>query len=79
MGVANGTDAVRFALMALGVVHLQKCYPEWGYAPGSYPVTERVATEILSLPIFPGLTPLAQQRVAALLSERRASTLAPSA
>ena len=60
-------------------VHLQKCYREWGYAPGSYPVTERVATEILSLPIFPGLTPSAQQRVAALLSERRASTLAPSA
>jgi dTDP-4-amino-4,6-dideoxygalactose transaminase len=41
-------------------VHLQRCYREWGYRTGSLPVTEQVATEILSLPMFPGLT-LAQQ------------------
>jgi len=45
-------------------VHLQKCYGEWGYAKGSLPVTERVASEILSLPMFPGLTSEQQQRVA---------------
>jgi dTDP-4-amino-4,6-dideoxygalactose transaminase len=28
------------------------------------PETERIAAEILSLPMFPGLTPAAQQRVA---------------
>jgi dTDP-4-amino-4,6-dideoxygalactose transaminase len=59
-------------------VHLQKCYREWGYALGSYPVTERVAAEILSLPMFPGLTPSAQRRVASALSEC-ARILAPSA
>jgi dTDP-4-amino-4,6-dideoxygalactose transaminase len=44
-------------------VHLQACYREWGYQPGSLPVTERVANEILSLPMFPGLTPEHQERV----------------
>ena len=47
-------------------VHLQKCYRDWGYAKGSFPVTERVASEILSLPMFPTLTAEQQQRVAEL-------------
>ena len=46
-------------------VHLQNCYKAWGYRPGSLPVTERVASEILSLPMFPGLTEDQQRRVAA--------------
>jgi dTDP-4-amino-4,6-dideoxygalactose transaminase len=45
-------------------VHLQKCYEAWGYGPGSFPVTERVASEILSLPMFPGLANEQQERVA---------------
>jgi dTDP-4-amino-4,6-dideoxygalactose transaminase len=45
-------------------VHLQKCYQGWGYGKGSFPVTERVADEILSLPMFPGLTADQQDRVA---------------
>jgi dTDP-4-amino-4,6-dideoxygalactose transaminase len=45
-------------------VHLQKCYTEWGYKAGSLPVTERVAADILSLPMFPTLTAEQQQRVA---------------
>jgi dTDP-4-amino-4,6-dideoxygalactose transaminase len=45
--------------------HLQRCYHGWGYAPGALPVTEQVASEILSLPIFPGLAMAQQQRVAA--------------
>jgi dTDP-4-amino-4,6-dideoxygalactose transaminase len=43
-------------------VHLQKCYREWGYRQGSFPVTERVCGEILSLPMFPTLTLDQQQR-----------------
>ena len=43
-------------------VHLQKCYSEWSYAAGALPATERVAAEILSLPMFPGLTCEQQQR-----------------
>jgi dTDP-4-amino-4,6-dideoxygalactose transaminase len=46
-------------------VHLQNCYRAWGYSQGSLPVTERVAGEILSLPMFPGLTSEQQDRVCA--------------
>jgi dTDP-4-amino-4,6-dideoxygalactose transaminase len=46
-------------------VHLQRCYRKWGYQEGSLPVTERVASEIVSLPMFPGLTFDQQKRVAA--------------
>jgi dTDP-4-amino-4,6-dideoxygalactose transaminase len=44
-------------------LHLQSCYGNWGYKTGSLPVTERVAGEILSLPMFPGLTAEQQERV----------------
>jgi dTDP-4-amino-4,6-dideoxygalactose transaminase len=44
-------------------VHRQQCYRERGFDQVSLPVTEQVATEILSLPMFPGLTLEQQQRV----------------
>lgn len=37
-------------------VHLQPAYRDLGYREGSLPVTERVAREIVSLPLFVGLT-----------------------
>jgi dTDP-4-amino-4,6-dideoxygalactose transaminase len=46
-------------------VHLQKCYRGWGYEVGSLPVTEHAASEILSLPMFPGLSIDQQKRVVA--------------
>jgi dTDP-4-amino-4,6-dideoxygalactose transaminase len=46
-------------------VHLQACYRSWGYRDGSLPVTEQVAAEVVSLPMFPGLTSAQQERVAA--------------
>jgi dTDP-4-amino-4,6-dideoxygalactose transaminase len=46
-------------------VHLQNCYREWGYRPGSLPITERVAAEVLSLPLFPGVTTEQLDRVTA--------------
>jgi len=49
-------------------LHLQKCYRELGYAAGSLPVTERVASEILSLPMFPGLTAAQQLRVTSTIA-----------
>jgi dTDP-4-amino-4,6-dideoxygalactose transaminase len=48
-------------------VHLQNCYRSWGYRAGSLPATERVAAEILSLPMFPGLTAEQQGRVVAAI------------
>jgi dTDP-4-amino-4,6-dideoxygalactose transaminase len=36
--------------------HLSKAWAHLGYGPGSFPVTERLAGEVLSLPLFPGIT-----------------------
>jgi dTDP-4-amino-4,6-dideoxygalactose transaminase len=69
-------DALAAALNQQGIhtgfhypvpLHLQECYRGWGYQAGSLPATERVASEILSLPMFPGLTASQQQRVAAAI------------
>ena len=45
-------------------LHLQKAYECLGYKEGDLPVTEKVATEILSLPMFPGLLDDQQKYVA---------------
>jgi dTDP-4-amino-4,6-dideoxygalactose transaminase len=37
-------------------VHLQPAYADLGYGPGSFPNSERLAQETLSLPMFPGIT-----------------------
>ncbi len=44
-------------------VHLQSCYCDLGYEVGCLPVTERLSTEVLSLPLFPGLMQSQQLRV----------------
>jgi dTDP-3-amino-3,4,6-trideoxy-alpha-D-glucose transaminase len=58
-------DALMEALAGRGIgtlihypipVHRQTAYADLGYAPGSLPVTERIAGEILSLPLYVGLT-----------------------
>src|SRR6201998_861946 len=50
-------------------LHLQKAYQHLGYQKGDFPVTERVATEIVSLPMFPQLTPDQQKEVACKVLE----------
>ena len=44
-------------------LHLQKAYDSQKYKSGDFPVAERVASEIVSLPLFPHLTSAQQQRV----------------
>lgn len=38
-------------------VHLQKAYTNLGYRSGDFPVTEKLADQFLSFPIYPELTP----------------------
>jgi dTDP-4-amino-4,6-dideoxygalactose transaminase len=45
-------------------LHLQKAYARLNYQAGDFPVAERCATEIVSLPMFPGLQRKEQRRVA---------------
>jgi dTDP-4-amino-4,6-dideoxygalactose transaminase len=45
-------------------LHLQKAYASRGWKRGDFPETEAAADEILSLPMFAGLTPDQQKRVA---------------
>jgi dTDP-4-amino-4,6-dideoxygalactose transaminase len=58
-------DAVRQELTARGImtgihypvpVHLQPAYSDLGYGAGDFPVSEQLASEFLSLPIYPELT-----------------------
>ena len=44
-------------------IHLQRAYRHLGYGTGSLPVTERLADEVLSLPMFPELTVDQQEQV----------------
>jgi dTDP-4-amino-4,6-dideoxygalactose transaminase len=55
-------------------IHRQPAYAELGYGPGSLPVTERLCTEVLSLPIFPELSAAQQQRVVEVLQTLVQST-----
>ncbi len=58
-------------------LHLQKAYSHLGYKEGDFPVSERLAKEIVSLPMFPDLTEEQQHRVCdnirQILSEGAAS------
>jgi len=57
-------EALQSALAEAGIstgihypipLHLQKAYAHLGFSKGDFPVTERVAREIVSLPMFPQL------------------------
>lgn len=77
-------DRVKQALFEAGVIsmiyypvpiHLQKAYAKLSHQPGDFPVAELCASEVLSLPMFPELSYVQQERVARALY----AALSPSA
>ena len=50
-------------------LHQQKAYQHLGHNTGDFPVTERVAKEIVSLPMFPQLLSTQQDEVVAAVKE----------
>ena len=59
-------------------LHLQKAYEHLGYKTGDFPVTERIAAEIVSLPMFPQLQPSQQLAVVNKVKEFTASRVTAS-
>jgi len=71
-------DQVRSLLQAQDVasmvyyplaLHLQPAYQHLNYQPGQLPVSEQASHEVLSLPMFPELTPAQQAQVAYALKD----------
>jgi dTDP-4-amino-4,6-dideoxygalactose transaminase len=56
-------------------IHLQEAYRDLGLGKGSFPVTEKLADEILSLPMFPELTHEQIELVLEALSSFKAERL----
>jgi len=50
-------------------LHQQKAYQHLGYKNGDFPITERIAREIVSLPMFPQLSHPQQDEVVAAVKE----------
>jgi dTDP-4-amino-4,6-dideoxygalactose transaminase len=48
-------------------IHALPAFRWLGLGPGSFPVAERLSQEILSLPIYPGITTAQQERVVEVL------------
>ena len=70
--VTKKRDALESCLKKAGIgsgvyyplpLHLQPCYKGLGYKKGDFPISERVADQILSLPIYPELSKSDQERV----------------
>ncbi len=65
LGARNIGTAIHYPIP----LHLQKAYCALGYKKGDFPITEKIAHEIVSLPMYPQLRPEQQNRVAGAISE----------
>jgi aminotransferase EvaB len=57
------SQSIGFGIHYATPIHLMKAYSFLGYQPGDFPVSERLANEVLSLPCFPELAEGAVDRV----------------
>jgi dTDP-4-amino-4,6-dideoxygalactose transaminase len=54
-------------------LHLQKCFAYLGYKEGDFPESEKAASEVLALPIYPELSEKNQDYVVTTIREFYAS------
>jgi len=80
---AQDRDGLLAALTADGIqtgihypvpVHLQPAYADLGYGPGAFPHSEAAAKQVLSLPLYPELSPEAVEYVASAVRKAVAKT-----
>ncbi len=78
MGTGDRRDQVRQMMLSRGVtamvyyplsLHLQPIYKHLGHAIGQFPVAERASHEVLSLSMFPEITPEQQEQVVHTLKD----------
>lgn len=73
-------DKLQIALKQKGVaagihyplpLHLQKAFSDLGYKEGDFPIAEKCAKEVLSLPMFPELTEKEIKKIAEVVKENQ--------
>ena len=74
LGRREMQDSLKAAGIGTGIhypvpLHLQQAYRSLGYRRGDFPITESVAPEILSLPMYPQLTESRQAKVVDAVKE----------
>ena len=50
-------------------LHLQPCFADLGYHEGDFPAAEQACREVVSLPVYPELTPAQQEQVVSAVAE----------
>jgi dTDP-4-amino-4,6-dideoxygalactose transaminase len=50
-------------------LHLQPCFADLGYRAGSLPASEAATAEVISLPVYPELSPAQQDAVVRAVTE----------
>jgi dTDP-4-amino-4,6-dideoxygalactose transaminase len=50
-------------------LHVQPCFEHLGYSKGQFPEAERASAEVISLPVYPEMTPAQQEEVTSTVRE----------
>ena len=62
-------ESIGYGIHYARPIHRMRAYEFLGYDEGSLPITERAATQVLSLPCYPELQPEAVQRICAIVND----------